>query len=255
MHSFFDIVSYGISDRGLVRKNNEDAWKSLPSHKFYVLADGMGGHQAGEIAANEAVENLSLSIRKMFSSQRKENTEPEQIVSHLYYAIQDANCWVKQLSEENLDFKGMGTTLCCFLLHKDTLVYAHVGDSRIYRYKYQLEQLSEDHSLKNHLFKKGKLTLENMERYPYKNRITRAIGTQHMVHPDVSFISVEAGDIFFLCSDGLTDHLSNLEIEKIISQNLSIQETTESLVDAAKMKGGRDNITVVMIKVLDKKDL
>ena len=250
----FDVVSFGISDQGLVRQNNEDVWKSLPSHHFFVLADGMGGHKAGEIAAHEAVESLSMSIKRIFSSDRKENTEPEHIADHLHYAIQDANCWVKQLSEENESYAGMGTTLCCFMLHNDQLIYAHVGDSRIYRFNSvkQLEQLSEDHSLKNHLLRKGKLTLENMERYPYKNRITKAIGTQLFVIPDVDFIPVQAGDVFFLCSDGLTDHLSDEEIRRILSEYGCVEKASKILVDKAKAKGGKDNITIVMIKILSK---
>lgn len=250
MTSPYTVISYGISDQGLVRQNNEDVWKSLPSHHFFVLADGMGGHNAGEIAAKEAVENLSMSVKRIFSSCQKENSEAEHIVSHLHYAIQDANCWVKQLAEENAAYEGMGTTLCCFLLHKNWLIYAHVGDSRIYRFKNTLEQLSEDHSLKNHLLKKGKLTTENMERYPYKNRITRAIGTQHLVTPDIDYIEVEQGDIFFLCSDGLTDHLSDDEITLILHECSCVEQASKRLVDAAKAKGGKDNITIVMIKIL-----
>lgn len=253
MTPYFDVVSFGISDQGLVRQNNEDVWKCLPSHHFFVLADGMGGHKAGEIAAKEAVENLAMSVKRIFSSSQKENSEPGHIASHLHYAIQDANCWVKQLAEENDEYNGMGTTLCCFMLHKANLIYAHVGDSRIYRFKQELEQLSEDHSLKNHLLKKGKLTLENMNRYPYKNRITKAIGTQHLVTPDVDHIEVEPGDIFFLCSDGLTDHLSDDEITAILQSCDCIEKASKQLVEAAKEKGGKDNITIVMIKVLDKK--
>lgn len=247
----YTVISYGISDQGLVRQNNEDVWKCLPSHHFFVLADGMGGHNAGEIAAKEAVENLSLSVKRIFSSSQKENSEAEHIVSHLHYAIQDANCWVKQLAEENTSYAGMGTTLCCFLLHNNWLIYAHVGDSRIYRFKNTLEQLSEDHSLKNHLLKKGKLTAENMERYPYKNRITRAIGTQPLVTPDIDYIEVEEEDIFFLCSDGLTDHLCDEEITSILNQCSCVEQASNRLVDAAKAKGGKDNITIVMIKILN----
>jgi len=252
MTDFFDVISFGISDQGLVRQNNEDVWKSLPSHHFFVLADGMGGHKAGEVAAKEAVENLATSIKRIFSSSHKENSEPEHIASHLHYAIQDANCWVKQLAEENDAYSGMGTTLCCFMVHKEKLIYAHVGDSRIYHFKQDLTQLTEDHSLKNHLLKKGKLTLENMNRYPYKNRITKAIGTQQLITPDVDHIEVEHGDIFFLCSDGLTDHLSDNEIKAILETCDCIEKASKRLVDAAKAKGGKDNITIVMIKVLTK---
>ena len=253
MTSFFDVISFGISDIGHVRDKNEDVWKSLPSHFFFVVADGMGGHKAGEIAAKEAVENLSESITRLFSRPERENTETDHIIGHLYYAIQDANYWVKDLAEKDKDLAGMGTTICCFLVHKDKLVYAHVGDSRIYRFNQNLSQLSEDHSLKNHLLKKGKLTKENMERYPYKNRITRAIGTQAQVIPDIDYIDAEVGDIFFLCSDGLTDHLSNDEIHSILASSPCVESASKQLVQQAKSKGGRDNITVLMIKIMEKK--
>ncbi|MCX6988417.1 MAG: Stp1/IreP family PP2C-type Ser/Thr phosphatase [Chlamydiae bacterium] len=252
MTSFFEVVSFGISDQGLVRNNNEDVWGCLPSHQFFVLADGMGGHKAGEIAAQAAVDNISMSVRRIFSSSLKENSETDHIIQHLHYAIQDANCWVNQLAEENAAYTGMGTTLCCFLLHKNHLVYAHVGDSRIYQYTNGLKQLSEDHSLKNHLLKKGKLTIENMDRYPYKNRITKAIGTQLSVSPDIDYIRVEAGDIFFLCSDGLTDQLSDPEITDILNTSSCVEACSKQLVDRAKQKGGKDNITVVMIKIIDR---
>ncbi|MCX6987452.1 MAG: Stp1/IreP family PP2C-type Ser/Thr phosphatase [Chlamydiae bacterium] len=253
MTSDFEVVSFGISDQGLVRTNNEDVWGSVPTHHFFVLADGMGGHKAGEVAAQEAVSNISMSVRRIFSSILKENFETDHIIQHLHYAMQDANCWVNQLGENNEAYSGMGTTLSCFLLHRSHLIYAHVGDSRIYQYNTKLRQLSEDHSLKNHLLKKGKLTIENMNRYPYKNRITKAIGTQDIVSPDIDFIRVEEGDVFFLCSDGLTDLLSDDEITKILEITPCVEECSKNLVVKAKEKGGRDNITVVMIKIVRKK--
>lgn len=252
MKSFFEVISYGISDQGLVRKKNEDAWTCMQSHLFFALADGMGGHKAGEVASSEAIRNLSMSIKRIFSSSRKENSSIQELISHLHYAIQDANYRVKELAEEHEHYSGMGTTLCCCLLHQDHLIFANVGDSRVYRYRKGLKQLSEDHSLKNHLLKKGKLTEENKERYPYKNRITKALGTHTTLNPDVSYTPIEPGDIFFLCSDGLTDYVKDSEIEQILSQNKPVNELTDQLIDAAKSKGGRDNITVVMLHLVEK---
>lgn len=252
MRSFFDVVSYGLSDQGLVRKKNEDAWASLPSHLFFAIADGMGGHKAGEVASKEAIDNLSMSIKRIFSSKRKENSHLSDIITHLHYAIQDANYRVKELADKNVQYTGMGTTLCCFLLHQQHIIFANVGDSRIYRYRKGLKQLTEDHSLKNHLLKKGKLTEENKERYPYKNRITKALGTHTLLTPDVSYTAIEPGDIFFLCSDGLSDYVQDSEIEAIVSQNKSIEDLTKDLIEAAKDKGGRDNVTVVMVHIVKK---
>lgn len=252
MSKVFDVISFGISDRGLVRKKNEDFWHSHSSHQFYVLADGMGGHRAGDVAAKEAVNNLISSIERIYQSHQKENIDIDHIATHLHYAIQDANCYVKQLASEKEELQGMGTTLSCVLVHKGTLIIGHIGDSRIYRYKNTLKQLTEDHTLRNHLLKKGKLTLENVERYPYKNRITRALGTHDMVVPDIDFIVLEPDDVFFLCSDGLTDHLKDEEISYILKNYSCIEKASKILVEAAKKKGGRDNITVVMIKILEK---
>ncbi|NDD57685.1 MAG: Stp1/IreP family PP2C-type Ser/Thr phosphatase [Chlamydiae bacterium] len=252
MNSFFEVSSYGISDQGLIRKNNEDVWGSLPSQNFFVLADGMGGHNAGEIAAREAVDSLVTHVKNIFSSSRKENKHPEHLAKHLQYAIQDTNCLIKEMACTHSAYSGMGTTLCCILLHKNQLIYANVGDSRIYRYRQSLDQISEDHSLKNHLLKKGKLTPENMERYPYKNRLTKALGTQSHIVPDIGFLDVFSGDIFFLCSDGLTDHLSDAEITQIINATSCIEEIANTLINEAKLKGGKDNITVVMVKLIEK---
>lgn len=252
MPSLYDVISYGISDRGLVRKKNEDAWTCLPSHRFFAVADGMGGHKAGEVASKEAINHLTLSIRRIFSSSRRENSDLIDILTHLHLAIKETNYKVKELSEQHEQYNGMGTTLCCLLLHKQHLIFANVGDSRIYRYRKGLHQLSEDHSLKNHLLKKGKLTEENKERYPYKNRLTKALGTHMSLTPDVSYTSAEPGDIFFLCSDGLTDYVEDQEIEKIVSQAKPLERIAEELVDAAKAKGGKDNITVVIIHVVEK---
>ncbi len=247
MKTSLKIESFGISDQGLVRENNEDVWHQIPVHQFFILADGMGGHNAGEIAAREVVHHLSASICQFFSGPEQEDAE--QIERHLHTAIVKANAWVHRLSEQKQEFCGMGTTLCCFLLHEQSLIYAHVGDSRIYRFRKKLELLTEDHSLRSQMIQLGQLNALSQEQFLYKNIITRAIGTSPLVEPEVSKTQVEEEDIYFLCSDGLTDCVSHNEISTILSNAPTIQNASERLISAAKAKGGKDNITIVMIRV------
>lgn len=247
----FKLKSYGISDIGLVRQNNEDVWSSIPEYNFFALADGMGGHKAGEVAAKEAIVKLCESLSQKLSLSSGKST-PSQISNYLNQAIKEANAWVFNMASQNEDLQGMGTTLCCFLLHEQTLVYAHVGDSRIYRFREGvLKQLTIDHSLRSELIATGQLDEGTASLFPYKNVITRAIGTSTHVEPDMDTCLVEPGDIYFLCSDGLTDYVTINEMHAILSHAKTIKEASETFVDAAKEKGGNDNITVVMIKVFN----
>jgi PPM family protein phosphatase len=238
------LQSYGISDIGLVRSNNEDVWDFMSQPPFFVLADGMGGHKAGEVAAKLAVESLCKALNE-------EVELDEEIPELLRSAISYANSCIYTLASEKEECSGMGTTLCCFLLHKDTLHYAHIGDSRIYRFREnQLEQLTQDHSLRRELIIKGELDAKGAQTFPYRNIITRALGTSPSVEPDIASTTILPNDIYFLCSDGLTDHLPNEEIAHLLKKMTSVEQATQLLVDAAKAKGGNDNITIVMVKVL-----
>ena len=242
------LESYGISDIGLVRQNNEDVWSKVPECNFFALADGMGGHKAGEIAAKEAIVKVCGSVRQnLLSSPAHLSTE--QIVFLLNQAIKEANSWVYSMASSDDNLYGMGTTLCCFLLYEQKLLYAHVGDSRIYRFRKDLNLLTSDHSLRSELIASGKLDEGSASAFAYKNIITRAIGTSSQVEPEISTCQVEPGDIYFLCSDGLTDYVSLKEMKAILSQSDTIRNISDTLVNAAKEKGGNDNITIVMIKV------
>ena len=244
MHLPYTVESFGISDLGLVRGNNEDVFHEIPLYRFFVLADGMGGHNAGETAAKEVVHHLSTSICQFFSSKEEGPYSLEEFPSHLHQAIIKANLWVHQLSEQKQELCGMGTTLCCLILHKESLIYAHVGDSRIYRFRQRLEQLTEDHSLLCSYKKKS------LSPAPNKNIITRAIGTSPIVEPEVSMSTLKADDVYFLCSDGLTDVVSDGELSDILSSCSCIKTASQKMIDTAKNKGGGDNITVLMIKII-----
>ena len=235
-----NLESFGLSDIGVSRPNNEDVWMAMPEIGFFALADGMGGHQAGEIAAREAIDSLSQAVKKIKSRNCLELT------IELRHAIEKANQWVYRLGKKNDAFNGMGTTLCCLIWAAEAVIYAHVGDSRIYRYRdHKLQLLTQDHSLLAKWLKFGK---ETNTPFPYKNVITRAVGTAPKANPEIAITSHQPGDLFFLCSDGLSDVLSLIEIETIIHLFPTLESASTQLIQTAKTKGSSDNITILMMK-------
>lgn len=237
------IECFGISDTGLVRANNEDAFAIIADQNCFILADGMGGHNAGEIASNEAVEFLAESVKTL-----SKNDSTDKWTSKILQFIKKTNEHVHVLSIRNSKWHGMGTTLCLALIHKETLIYAHVGDSRIYRIRNGvISRLTQDHSLKDEMIAKGE-TDESLT-FLYKNVITRAIGTHPNVTADIKTAPYETGDIYFLCSDGLTDSMSDEEIASIILTSSSMKEAAQNLVEEANLCGGNDNITIVIFKI------
>jgi len=251
----FRLKSFGLSDVGLVRSNNEDVWSFIEESGFFALADGMGGHNAGEIAAKEAVRFVCSSIEELFVSSEKEWNVFD-LCAFTKLSIENANSWVHHLGKKKKECKGMGTTLCTLLFHERSLIYGHVGDSRIYRYRQSaLEQLTKDHSLKNDLIAKGKYPKASKKPFPYKNVLTRAIGTQHEIEAEIHIAPVNTNDLYLMCSDGLTDYVSDTEICSIIEKHQDPQEITKALVTIAKQKGGNDNITIVSVYVEEEANL
>lgn len=240
----YHLKSFGSSDIGLVRKNNEDVWAEMPKHRFFVLADGMGGHPAGEVAAEKATSFLCKKVDRLFTPPYKPS-DLASASSRLSEAIISANLEVFELAQTSCKLAGMGTTLCCCMLYGKDLIYAHVGDSRLYLFRNDLLCLTEDHSLdrfQNH---------DNPTARTGKNILTRSIGTCPDVLPEVGTLFVHPGDILFLCSDGLTDLLSEKEIFDIIEQSVDITTAVQNLIHMAKIQGGTDNITILMIEVID----
>ncbi|MBI3236456.1 MAG: serine/threonine-protein phosphatase, partial [Chlamydiales bacterium] len=202
----YQIESFGMTDVGKVRANNEDAFDILPNQSFFSLADGMGGHKAGEIASNEAILSMHAAFEKAppFSS----NSEA---CRYLLDAIEQTNRKIWSLSVNDKTLSGMGTTLSCFLIYKDLLIYAHIGDSRLYRYRKSLKQISHDHSLRAILQEESDIDPQLLNLPGFKNVITKALGTQPHILPDIGIIPILSEDIYMLCSDGLTDLISNPE--------------------------------------------
>lgn len=243
----YSITVCGISDVGEVRHNNEDVWAELPEQRFYILADGMGGHQAGEIASREAVQLFCQAIKKLFSGQSLPLGEAKE---KLTKAISYVNSHVYKLGQSTLDLRGMGTTLCVLHVHDEGVIYAHVGDSRIYRYRNgSLKLLTKDHSLLRELLDLGQIREENASDFHYKNIITRAIGTEPQVEPTVKGDTLSHQEIYLLCSDGLSDLMATHEIEVILKHATTISQAASDLVSLSKKRGGHDNVTVLLVEV------
>ncbi len=244
MHPF-KFSSFGHSDVGLVRRNNEDVFLQLPEHALYLLADGMGGHKAGEIAAQETVVFLSSCLDKLLK-QQDSPLSIEDLKSYLESFIHHSNERIYQLGQENLAYQGMGTTLCTMLFYDAFLIQAHVGDSRIYRLRdKKLTLLTYDHTLKNKLIEQKQLEDAIKKGLRYKNVLTKAIGAFKKITPDIIVSPVYPQDLYMMCSDGLSDYVTDEEIACVLNPSLPLKEQTLELIHMAKAKGSCDNITVL----------
>jgi protein phosphatase len=228
-----------VTDPGRTRRHNEDSYVIEPP--LFAIADGMGGAQAGEVASRLATAALK---------EAGTNGGGEQRIADL---IQEANRRVYDRSSSDPNTSGMGTTITVALVEDDRVAFGHVGDSRAYLIRQaQMEQLTEDHSLVNELLKTGKLSPEEAETHPQRSVITRALGTDPDVDVDTFSVRAEDGDLFLLCSDGLTDMVSEESILDVVERNRSdIDGALRALVKAANHGGGQDNITVVAFEIAD----
>jgi len=228
-----------ITDTGRKRRRNEDAYVCEPP--LFAIADGMGGAQAGEVASRLAAAALKESGAEAGGEQR---------VSDL---IQEANRRVYDRSSRDPNTSGMGTTITVALVEDGHVAFGHVGDSRAYLIRDgRMEQVTEDHSLVNELMKSGKLSPEEAEAHPQRSVITRALGTDPDVDVDTFTIDAETGDLFLLCSDGLTDMLDESAILELVERHRAdMDEALAALVKAANRRGGEDNITVVAFEIAD----
>jgi PPM family protein phosphatase len=226
------------SDTGKRRRHNEDAYVVAPP--LFAVADGMGGAQAGEVASKLA----AAALEDTDSGSAKGE-------ARLVALIQEANRRVHERASADPTTSGMGTTMTVALVEGDRVTFGHVGDSRAYLVRDgHLEQLTEDHSLVNELIKSGKLSAEEAELHPQRSVITRAVGTDPDVDVDTFVVEAHAGDVFLLCSDGLTDMVGDDDILDIVQRHQGdLDRATKSLVSAANRGGGEDNITVVAFAI------
>jgi protein phosphatase len=230
--------SFKKSDTGRSRRLNEDsAYARAP---LFVVADGMGGAQAGEVASKMAVETLERGL--------PDGAGPAQ--DRLAERVEEANVAVYDRSQREVELAGMGTTLTAAYIDAEEAAIAHVGDSRAYLFRDgELRRLTRDHSLVEEFVREGKLTEEEAREHPQKSIITRALGPEPVVQVDRQTLPLRAGDVLLLCSDGLTGMIGEDDIVDVLERAPSLQVAGDELIDAANEQGGRDNITVVLLRV------
>ncbi|MCB9764032.1 MAG: Stp1/IreP family PP2C-type Ser/Thr phosphatase [Alphaproteobacteria bacterium] len=255
------IEAYAATDVGPVREQNEDAWLVELDGGLFAVADGMGGHAAGEVASSIAVE----TVREILLG----NKDPEETVladpgggkqgpdqadilrERLRYAMNQSSVRIRREIERRPSYAGMGTTLVVVMVDEDQVHLAHVGDSRAYLFRNdRLMRLTRDHTVVQQEVDAGRLTPELARIVPHKNILTKSVGFHGPVDPDTSTRAIEPGDIFLLCSDGLTDPLEDGEIEAICCKTHP-EDLAQTLVNQALRKGGDDNVTVVVVAIGD----
>lgn len=221
---------FGVSDVGLVRPNNEDAWAVDAERGFFLVADGLGGHQGGEIASWETVDFLVAWLSGFSGGDEVIEERQQQLID----GITEANQLVYEKAQHAPALRGMGATLCCLWFCGEKALLAHAGDSRTYRLREgRLEQLTRDHVVEGQAAR----------------LLTRAVGNRDELQPEVCCLDLAQGDTYLLCSDGLTDMVSARTIEAILNRPDPLQERIEQLVETAKRSGGSDNITVVGVSL------
>lgn len=236
------LVMAGMSHPGQIRGENEDCFVTQPELGLAVLADGMGGHQAGEIASRMAVDMISSH----FQTPPDTATPPDG--NTIARAIQLANTAIHDAANARPDYQGMGSTVVVALFSGDHLYIGHVGDSRVYRLRdHALVQLTKDHSVVQELVNRGLFTPEEARQSLAKNLVTRALGTDAVIDAEITDTIAHPGDIFLLCSDGLTDVVTDRQINEILdTASANVEAAAGRLVECANAQGGPDNISVVL---------
>lgn len=237
------LKTFSITDIGRNRKQNQDYVFTSeiaigPLLNLFIVADGMGGHNAGDYASKHAIEIIVEEVEK----------SKESPVETLEKAIQSANRYIRIKSRENEDMNGMGTTVVAATIIDDSMYVANVGDSRLYIINNEIRQITIDHSLVEEMVRMGGIGREQARVHQDKNIITRAIGAEDELKIDFFQVKLKKGDFILLCSDGLTNMVEDEEIRMILLARKDIAGKAEALVAAANQNGGKDNITVVLIE-------
>jgi serine/threonine protein phosphatase PrpC len=249
-----ELTAFGLTHVGRQRQHNEDAFLVEDDARLFLVADGMGGHAAGEIASRIAVDSISEFI---LHTKEDDGTWPHAYDEHfkrstnrLMAAVRMANTRVLEAMRKDARLRGMGTTVVACLADDVTVSVAHVGDSRAYLMRDgQLMRITNDHSWVFEQVQAGMLTEAEAEKHPLRNVITRALGGALQVTPDASEIDARAGDVFLLCSDGLTGMVPESEILRVVTANRAdLRKACQELIDAANERGGLDNVTAVLVE-------
>lgn len=240
------------TDVGKRRKRNEDAILVRKGQNFFILADGVGGNQSGNIASEKAIDILDNYLDenpiKSFKTKKK-------IFNYFFDVTKIIDYEVTKMSKENIDYMGMATTLVFGYIYNMKLYIASIGDSRAYLYrKDKLEQLTDDHTYVNDLIKIGAITTEEAKKHSKRNMLTRAIGADSFGEPDLYEIKLNFNDKILLCSDGLYNELEDEEIINILKEEKDPVLCSEALINKANSHGGKDNISVICINILEEED-
>jgi serine/threonine protein phosphatase PrpC len=246
----------GTTHVGMKRNHNEDNYLLLPEENLFCVADGMGGHSSGEIASKIAVTEVSEFFR--MTARDADATWPFKMdkartydENRLATSIKLANSRIFEASQAEAKFRGMGTTIVTTYFVDNHIFVGHVGDSRVYRFvaaENNLVQITEDHSLLNDYIKAKKLTPEEIENFPHKNVIVRALGMKDTVLVDLSCVEPADGDVFLLCSDGLSGMVPDPQITEILVAEPDLEKAAMQLIDAANAAGGTDNVTCILVR-------
>jgi serine/threonine protein phosphatase PrpC len=251
-----EVKAEGLTHVGRQRQHNEDAFLVEKEAGLFLVADGMGGHAAGEIASRIAVDSITEFI---LHTKEDDGTWPHAYDEHfsrttnrLMAAVRMANTRVLEAMRKDARLRGMGTTVVACLAEADTISVAHVGDSRAYMIRDNaLSRITNDHSWVFEQVQAGMLSEAEAEKHPLRNVITRALGGALQVTPDASEIATKPGDVFLLCSDGLTGMVPETEILRLVtSSNGDMAKACQQLIDAANERGGLDNVTAVLVKTI-----
>ncbi len=231
------------TDVGRTRQSNEDYLVACPDLGFFAVADGMGGHRAGEVASKLALQALKRFLRASLSG-------CVDIGVLLAQGVQEANRLVYQMSASHPGCQGMGTTLSSVVIRGRRLYLAHVGDSRVYLLSQgSIVQLTEDHSVVQEMIRNGKITEEQAKQHPYRHVLTRALGVEPVVEVDTLRLTLKQKDVVLLCTDGLSGLLDESELSRIVYSNPNLDQAVRTLVESALARGGTDNISVILVAV------
>lgn len=239
---------FGLTDEGLVRDHNEDYISWNEDVGLVILADGMGGHNAGEVASELAVTSVMDALEEVLSPDIKDACDMD-FKEVVHEAVVFANDEINMHAKTHPECTGMGTTIVMSLFHNDSVILASVGDSRIYRFrKGELKQVTTDHSLVQEMIDNGYMSEEEAENSTNRNLITRALGIAEDVKIDVTQSSIETDDIYLLCSDGLSDMITDdLIFSTLVKSRQDLKRASEELVKLAKDYGGHDNVSVILV--------
>jgi serine/threonine protein phosphatase PrpC len=237
------LTSTGLTDPGLIRSNNQDSYHCDLDKRFFIVADGMGGHAGGEEASRMATEVIQSYLSENWQSSHS----TEELLKKSLWAANEAILDDQQRNPQRSD---MGTTVVVVAVRKNSAFCAHIGDSRIYRLRGdQLQQITDDHTWIAKAIKMGDITADEARIHPFRHVLSSCLGRDDLNQMDIKPVDLQVGDRLLLCSDGLTEELIDEKISEGIQNSSSLETAAQSLIDAAKEEGGHDNITVVLVSV------